>query len=122
MTLVEFLDARIAEEEAEARQAFDDLDLDGTGTGWSTSLGYDHNQLSGPGYVFTRRWSPERVLAECEAKRQIIEEHGGRAPYFVDPCDAHDAEFKTIPCDTARFLAAVYADHPDYREEWKVDA
>ena len=24
----------------------------------------------------------------------------------------------TYPCDTARLLAAVYSDHPDYRDEW----
>lgn len=57
------------------------------------------------------------MLAECEAKRKIVEEH--RADHGSDPCDAHNASFETVPCDTLRFLAAIYADHPSYREEWK---
>jgi hypothetical protein len=44
------------------------------------------------------RWNPVRVLAEIAAKRAILEIH---AP--------HDS----------RILAAVWAGHPDYRQEWK---
>jgi hypothetical protein len=60
------------------------------------------------------RHDPKRVLADVDAKRQIIDEH-----YPIDPCDAHDANLSTIPCDTLRLLALPYADHPDYREEWR---
>ena len=60
---------------------------------------------------------PERILAECEAKRRIIEEHASTTR--SDPCDAHNANYETIPCDNLLYLAAVYADHPDYREEWR---
>lgn len=62
------------------------------------------------------RHDPARVLAECEAKRQIIEWHDPAH----DPCDAHDAEFKSIPCDTLKALAQPYADHPDFDPSWKV--
>lgn len=62
------------------------------------------------------RHDPARVLREVEAKRRIIAEHEPGQ----DPCDAHDAMFETVPCDTLMELAAVYADHPDYREDWRV--
>lgn len=91
-TLSDFLLARIAEDEAAAREWYS------TGT------------------VDQRR--DDFWLAECEAKRRIVSEHGGQPPYHVDPCDAHDAAGATIPCDTLRALASVYADHPDYRPEW----
>jgi hypothetical protein len=53
------------------------------------------------------------VLREVEAKRQIIDEH-----HPIDPCDAHDASLRSVPCDTLLLLALPYADHPDYRETW----
>ncbi|AYN58108.1 hypothetical protein PBI_JUDY_38 [Arthrobacter phage Judy] len=67
--------------------------------------------------------SRERVLAECAAKRAIIAEHAG----FVEAIDAlsaalpgdlnqdPDAPWRT---STLRHIAAVYKDHPDYRQEW----
>lgn len=59
-----------------------------------------------------------RVLAECEAKCRIVAEHAV-TPTHGDPCDAHNASYETIPCDTLLLLAAPYADHPDYRPEWR---
>jgi hypothetical protein len=48
------------------------------------------------------RWDPARVLAECAAKRRIVEMYAGQhgQPYVL------------------HFLALPYADHPDYRQEW----
>ncbi|GAA1138517.1 DUF6221 family protein [Nocardioides aquiterrae] len=90
MTLTDFLLARIAEDVAGAEAA------DAVPAPWGF-------------------WDDGRVLAECEAKRRIVGLHGR-----VDPCDAHDgATLETVECDTLRALAAVYADHPDYREEWR---
>lgn len=57
-----------------------------------------------------------RVLAEVDAKRRIIDIHGSGA----DPCDAHDASMRTIPCDTLLLLTLPYAEHPDYQAEWRV--
>jgi hypothetical protein len=63
-------------------------------------------------------WTPEMVLAECEAKLRILEaaqEWQAQASAewgyvsLDEPGDTH----------VARVLATVYADHPDYREEWK---
>lgn len=119
MTLTDFLLARIADEEALARGVPDGVPPSEGGTnrnGWQL-----HTSIKAT--VFDREIgprgsieaSPARVLAECEAKRRIVEEHGGGA----DPCDAHDASFETIPCDTLRALALPYADHSDFREEWR---
>jgi hypothetical protein len=83
MTLTDFLLARIAEDEACA----DGLEWD------------DGNPVH----------QTARVLAECEAKRQIVE--------ACAEVLAYDAE--ALPQDVLRFLALPYADHPDYREEWK---
>lgn len=80
MTLVEFLLARVAEVEQAARRA--------------TDLG-DMEPL----------WYPDTILAECEAKRRIIEEWG--------PFETYNGE------ELLKVLALPYADHPDYRQEWK---
>lgn len=90
MTLSEFLQARLAEDEAEARAA---------GTRWQALARYS---------AHVARHSPARVLAESAAKRAMfphlmIEDH--RLGY----CDR---------CMVLRLLASVYADHPDYRPEW----
>lgn len=48
------------------------------------------------------RHDPARVLAECRAKRRLVEELGA---------------FRRGAA--LRLLAMPYADHPDYRQEWK---
>jgi hypothetical protein len=63
------------------------------------------------------RWDPARVVAEVEAKRRI-----------VDWSESVEAEFTKAGLGErtngthmvfARWLAAPYAEHPDYREEWR---
>lgn len=64
------------------------------------------------------RHHPARVLREIEAKRRILRAHekwcGGR-------CDAKWPEggFDAAHYWSIKSLAAVYADHPDYRAEWR---
>lgn len=59
----------------------------------------------------------ERVLAECRAKRAIVADHeetminGASWGCKVD-------SYRPGKCPTLRTLAAVYKDHPDYRQEW----
>jgi hypothetical protein len=98
MTLVEFLKARLDEDEQVAKAASDP--------------GGPH--LPAAQLEHARRHDPARVLAEVEAKRRIIDAH-----HPVDPCDAHDASFETISCDTLLLLALPYADHSDYDEAWR---
>jgi hypothetical protein len=71
-------------------------------------------------------WTPDnlfRVLAECAAKRQIIELHGLNDgtdwPVCLVCCDSAGYEAELYPCATLRLLAVPYADHPDYRQEWR---
>jgi hypothetical protein len=65
------------------------------------------------------RWDPARVLAECEAKRQIIEE------YTTTVIDGDSVDRLALGSYRAglsfalRVLAAAYASHKDYREEWR---
>lgn len=56
------------------------------------------------------RWDPARVLAECEAKRQIVER-----------CAAVDFAMPSthLAHGVLALLALPYADHPDYRDEWR---
>lgn len=97
--LTDFLLARIAEDEAAASKA-------GSFTPWTATFQNDNY-----GHLTVQ---PDRVLGECEAKRRIVE---------MEPDCAFD-RFQRVAWDyhhetTLRFLALPYADHPDYREEWK---
>jgi len=115
MTLEDFLLARIAEDEAEARAVPASwLYVDPTPVGL-------HMADVGPGHVLAS--SPARVLNECRVKRMIMQEHAsGGSPgwHYCEVCHdylRHDAA--AWPCDTLRLLALPYASHPDYLEEWK---
>jgi hypothetical protein len=74
------------------------------------------------------RHDPARVLADVAAKRAIVDEHA-----LLDPPPEPDDDWPLVcrrcedrrrhdamrwPCPTLRHLAAVYADHPDYDQEW----
>lgn len=54
------------------------------------------------------RHDPARVLREVEAKRKVVD----RYAWLREHGDTGDARW-VLP-----LLAAVYADHPDYRPEW----
>ncbi len=113
--LVAFLLARIAEDEAAARAAFRPVGDSEVG-GWYWSGAGDavfvddteHPVACGPWQQGMHqpfahhmvRWDPERVLAECAAKRWIVE-HGQSTSAVL------------------LALALVHADHPDYRDDWR---
>lgn len=60
---------------------------------------------------------PARVLAECEAKRRIIKAYERLEDYRYNA----DAWGMDYPEETILWpLAAVYSDHPDFRQEWAV--
>jgi hypothetical protein len=62
------------------------------------------------------RHDPPRVLAEVDAKRQIIDLHGGDLNIdliFCAHCEHH------APCPTLLMLALPYVDHPAYKSEWR---
>jgi hypothetical protein len=76
--------------------------------------------------VHIARWDPARVLAECEAKRRIVE----AADEATGLDMTVDSERLVGPRDLVadpylgdvmlRLLAMPYADHPDYAEEWRL--
>lgn len=93
-SLTEFLLARIAEDEATVaatveRAASERIPADELGP-WRT-----------------------RVLAECEAKRRIV-------TAIAAWLDEHSDE-DHVPAgdDALAWLGTIYADHPDYRDEWR---
>lgn len=126
MTLTEFLLARIAEDEAAARAE---------APRWRPVRQWPMEWDRGPG-------DPARVLAECEAKRRIVEWHRDTddcceeryGPLVLDAAPEVSAgvdEFgglsirqsigvqHFIGCVTTMMLALPHADHPDYDESWR---
>ena len=128
MTITEFLLARIAEDEAHAGLCSGIHHLA------DVEVGVDETT---PLYGKTP-FDGTRVLAECEAKRRIVDEHRtygewarqafdgwtsiiGDDPWCVG-CGYIEDEPRVThvdQCVTLRALAAIYADSPDYREEWR---
>ena len=100
MTLTEFLLARIAEDEAGVCSV---VEQSGEGGAYL---------VMGMGsFVFGWDFEPDRLLAESEAKRRIVE----RATDYEHRVEAAFDEAEYI----CRILAAVYSDHPDYDEAWR---
>lgn len=101
MTLVEFLLERISEDEEIAQ-----YDL-------AEAMVYES---LAPGVTNGQRRA-RRALAECEAKRRIVELHDTLIGDLGDECRVcvHDH-----PCATLRFLALPYSVHRDYNEEWRL--
>ena len=113
MTLTEFLLARIAEDESFSLSALAGAsNYDQATIKWHWIVAHSRGSMWHPTPA-----TPARVLVECKAKKAIVAEH--RSDIGADPCDAHDASMETTDCDTLRFLALPYADHPDYQPEWR---
>lgn len=106
VSLAEFLLARVADDEAVAHALVDAQDrrIDC----WTPEA-----------TDFVERFDPSRVLAECEAKKKIIEAHVDLVKRDAEA--GHTALLEQVWWSTAtlELLALPYADHPDYREEWK---
>jgi hypothetical protein len=136
MTITEFLLARIAEDETNAKAAI--AWVAGGPTpyfGWYGAPGDEVSKRFGGAKGHIVRHSPNRVLAECAAKRAIVgfyEYHRSNRDARRSPRaraaedekasqDRRTQEARTRVADDAiRALAAVYVDHPDYRQDWAV--
>jgi hypothetical protein len=96
MTLTEFLTARIAEDELQTQGMAEDIG----------------------------QWMGDRWVAECEAKRRIVElhmAHEERVAFALsaDLSPDHADQRRKATHEVLRALALPYADHPDYRDEWR---
>jgi hypothetical protein len=119
-SLPEFLLERIAEDESEAqatsgriaRAAMQEM------AAWAGGVG--------PAARHIARWDPARVLAECQARRQIVEfaqeATGMEISLDLEFGQSHrdEAADPYIGDRILHLLAAPYAGHPDYRPEWKL--
>lgn len=136
--LVQFLSARLDEDARAAKlmAEFYPVPWDVADRGWMA-----HVMADGPGYrevVRLEQWSgmpdgkgspdlgeiiehiarhdPARVLADVDAKRQIIAEY---ERYAAERRRAMGGWYTAEASLILAALASVYADHPDYRAEWR---
>jgi hypothetical protein len=128
MSLAEFLLARIAEDEAHWRRLAANLPQVGGRMADRFNIGgFDFHP---PVPVI-----PAKLLAECEAKRRIVERHHRVDSEEWRPDDWPPSpecagcgfnaveEYRTADvdeCPELRLLALPYADHPDYQPAWRV--
>ena len=159
MTIVDFLLARIAEDEAAAREAspspwsYPGIESVAGGTLYDATrriadIFYEHVNDHDGSIVrhllvpeadangrHIARHDPTRVLAECEAKRRIVdalEDERQRKDIYNRDFDlgllTTDGDFRSRLSANARWagldaavraLALPYADHPDYRSKWE---
>ncbi|MGW2550720.1 DUF6221 family protein [Streptomyces sp. NPDC001635] len=142
IVLVEFLRARLGEDAEAARDATagpwaaehpegswgDDPEARLVGGGKIIgSLSNDYNGHLNADHI--ARHDPARVLADVEAKRQIMAEHemvptstradGDSGCEICAPVYSWGKEIEAGPCRTLLLLALPYSGHPDYREGWK---
>jgi len=78
---------------------------------------YDEGGHDGDQAEHIARWDPARVLAEVAAKRGLIllfEQQGERGTAHCHECPGPGL----ILGGVLQVLAAPYADHHDYRQEW----
>lgn len=136
--LMEFLLARLGEDEQVARAAapgpWEYQDIDSVGGGRIcdpevaiADVDWDNEpvdprirrfrpaeQADATGEHIVRH-HPARVLREVEAKRHIVREHHEQDP-TAEWCPTCDGQL--VPCQTLLHIASIYADHGDYRPEW----
>ena len=109
MNIIEFLDARLAEDEQLARESHSILLLIGNDTRVLVEGSDERNT-----YRFIERFNPARVLREVAAKRALIAQFVNQSCMSCSSTVGGD----DIGDCVARLLAAAYSDHPDFNPEW----
>jgi hypothetical protein len=143
--LVEWLRARLDEDEATARAAAGDVYIDDTGARWSRPdpeyrpgrivdaagcvITYDEGSPADSEAEHIARWDPARVLSEVAARRATLALHVADEDSMPDylycsSCGGGGVnEFPTHwPCDTVKLLALPYADQPGFDPAWRLNA
>jgi hypothetical protein len=111
MNIVDFLSARLDEDERMAREAHSILLLIGSDTRVLVEGSDERNT-----YLHIERHSPARTLNEVAAKRSLIAAFPGTCRSVAPPGPCGECEGEE--CVTIWTLAAVWSDHPDYDPEW----
>ncbi|WP_433893014.1 DUF6221 family protein [Streptomyces sp. CA-111067] len=105
--LIEFLRARLDEDDLTVREA---------NTSPEMVTGIPRSYAEAPVAIHIARFAnPDRVLAEIEAKREVLhifERTRDYSPIFMSGIGA-------AMVGTLRLLAQAYDGHPDYREDWR---
>jgi hypothetical protein len=118
VTLTEFLLARIAEDELAARIANVSQTWSTDETACCVMVEHDYGDNVETHHNGTAahiaRHDPARVLAECEAKRRIVAD----AAEYLDHVGGIEST-DGLAMRVLEYLALPYADHPDWRGEWK---
>lgn len=111
MTLTEFLLARIAEDEAAAS---DQLAKD-------MGLEKDYRVDGDINYPDAIAVGVGRWLAECDAKRRIVDVWIAQWSIAEDghPSRPLGGEGGEVYYEVLCHLAAIYADYPDYQQDWR---
>jgi len=119
--LTDFLLARIADDEAAARAAVGSSSVEWQADRYRVIFGgeWEVADANVQTAAHIARHDPARVLAECEAKRRIVEDLA--LPYIAERRRLMNGqpswgdEHPTL----LLLLALPYADHPDMRPEWR---
>lgn len=108
ITLTDFPLARIEEDEADARAADALGQIAERITTSSCQEFADH----------IARWQPLRVLADCEARREVVQQYAAAVVAAAEEGWVKDGVERALEL-TIKTLATVHADHPDFDEAWR---
>jgi hypothetical protein len=126
--LVEFLRARLAEDEQAARRAGETFRQIGE-TGVIVAIERDRaEECASANWTGIAehivRHDPARILRDVERDQRLLDLHAPGETEYVDGDVCMTCEVKGegpyYPCQTLRLLTLPYADHPDYNESWQL--
>jgi hypothetical protein len=144
--LADFVLARIDDDQDQARYAtagpWQNVRINDSTDGWNVEargtdgthydVAVDHanpadGACGGSDAAHIARWNPTRVLAECDAKRRIVEalrraEEGDEFRTDIDGgalTSEQSVGYVVALRAVAGLLALPYASHRDYRKEWR---
>lgn len=108
--LVEFVLARIAEDETVATRAID-----------RHPIGHDWDGRDSEDAEYFARWNPWRILNLCTIRRRVVSAHKPMTtPTGEVECAACNPRAGRVnwPCDTIRLLVLDWVQHQDFPGPW----